>query len=55
MMNPNRPWAAHVDLYRKIPADLMEGTKRGSVLSYISLFVMVVLFLMETKAYFTSR
>lgn len=54
-MNPRRPWAAHVDLYRKIPADLMEGTRRGSILSYISLILMVVLFLLETKAYFSSR
>ena len=51
----NRPWAAHVDLYRKVPADLMEGTRRGSILSYLSLGVMVVLFFLETKAYFTSR
>lgn len=53
MMN-NRPWAAHVDMYRKIPADLMEGTRRGSIFSYISLFIMVVLFLYETSAFFST-
>ena len=33
----------------------MEGTARGSILSYISLVLMVVLFLWETKAYFTTN
>ena len=51
----HRPWAAHVDLYRKVPADLMEGTRRGSVLSYCSLVLMGILFLLETKAFFSTR
>jgi len=57
MINPGgrRPWQSHVDLYRKIPTDLMEGTARGSILSYLSLVLMVVLFLWETKAYFTTN
>ena len=50
-----RPWAAHIDMYRKIPTDLMEGSRRGSALSYIALFIMVTLFLFETKSYFSSR
>jgi len=52
-MNPGsrRPWQGHVDMYRKIPTDLMEGTARGSILSYLSLILMVVLFLWETKAF----
>lgn len=56
MMNPGgrRPWQSHVDMYRKIPTDLMEGTARGSVMSYMSLALMVVLFLWETKAYFST-
>ena len=41
-------------MYRKIPADLMEGTRRGSVLSLIAASVMVVLFLMETAAFFSK-
>mmetsp|Transcript_27698 Transcript_27698/g.66745 ORF Transcript_27698/g.66745 Transcript_27698/m.66745 type:complete len:557 (+) Transcript_27698:179-1849(+) len=49
-----KPWGAHVDMYRKIPNDLMEGTRRGSVLSYFSLGLMIVLFLWETRAYFTT-
>ena len=50
-----RPWAANIDMYRKIPSDLMEGTRRGSVLSYAAIGVMVVLFIMETKAFFEKR
>jgi len=50
-----RPWQSHVDMYRKIPTDLMEGTGRGSILSYISLLLMVVLFTWETKAYFQTK
>lgn len=35
--------------------DLLEGTKRGSILSYMALIVMLTLFIFETKAYFHSR
>ena len=48
-------WAGKLDMYRKIPADLMEGTRRGSALSYLAAVVMAVLFLMETKAFFQKR
>jgi hypothetical protein len=40
-------------MYRKIPAELMEGTKRGSALSLVAAGVMGILFLMETGAYFS--
>ena len=53
-MAPQR-WAASLDMYRKVPMDLLEGTKRGSVLSYMALIVMLTLFIFETKAYFHSR
>jgi Endoplasmic Reticulum-Golgi Intermediate Compartment (ERGIC) len=46
-------WAGRLDMYRKIPAELMEGTKRGSALSLIAAAVMGILFLMETGAYFS--
>jgi hypothetical protein len=39
-------------MYRKLPVDLMEGSRRGSILSYASLLLMVVLFLSETRAFF---
>jgi Endoplasmic Reticulum-Golgi Intermediate Compartment (ERGIC) len=49
-----RPWQSHVDMYRKIPNDLMEGTRRGSILSYVSLLLMAVLLVWETGAYFRT-
>ena len=48
-------WAGRLDMYRKIPADLMEGTKSGSTLSYIAVGVMLILFLMETSAFFRAK
>jgi Endoplasmic Reticulum-Golgi Intermediate Compartment (ERGIC) len=42
-------------MYRKIPADLMEGSKRGSILSLLSAFVMLILFLAETTVFFQKR
>jgi hypothetical protein len=47
--------AASLDMYRKVPVDLMEGTKRGSILSYLALFTIVTLFVLETNAFFTKR
>ena len=48
-------WAGRLDMYRKIPADLMEGTRRGSALSMLAAVVMLCLFLMETGAFFQKR
>ncbi|KAL7568997.1 hypothetical protein ACA910_021288 [Epithemia clementina (nom. ined.)] len=44
-------WMGSLDMYRKVPVDLMEGTKRGSFLSLFALFAMVTLFLLETGAF----
>lgn len=41
-------------MYRKVPVDLLEGTKRGSFVSIGALFVMLSLFLLETLSFFTS-
>lgn len=49
-----RPFIASLDMYRKVPVDLLEGTKRGSVLSTVAVFTMALLFFLETKAFFTS-
>jgi len=46
---------SNIDMYRKIPTDLMEGTRRGSMLSYVAVVTMLALFLLETKAYFQKR
>jgi hypothetical protein len=55
MSSRHRPWAAHIDLYRKVPTDFLEGSKRGSIMSYISLAGMMLLFLLETKAFFSGK
>lgn len=49
-----RPMLASLDMYRKVPIDLLEGTRRGSILSTLAIFSMVTLFFLETKAYFSS-
>ena len=45
-------WIGKLDMYRKVPTDLLEGTRRGSILSYVAIVVMVSLFLFETGAFF---
>lgn len=43
---------ASLDMYRRVPADLMEGPSfRGSVFSVCALLAMVVLFVAETRAF----
>jgi Endoplasmic Reticulum-Golgi Intermediate Compartment (ERGIC) len=51
-MSGNLRWMGRLDLYRKVPMDLLEGTKRGSILSLVASFVMLTLFLLETGAFF---
>lgn len=48
-------FASTMDMYRKVPADLLEGTKRGSFCSLCAVFFMVVLFFYETVAFFESE
>jgi thiol-disulfide isomerase/thioredoxin len=45
---------ASLDMYRKVPLDLLEGTRRGSILSTLAILTMSTLFFLETKAYFSS-
>jgi thiol-disulfide isomerase/thioredoxin len=45
---------ASLDMYRKVPLDLLEGTRRGSILSTLAILTMTTLFFLETKAYFSS-
>ena len=42
-------------MYKKVPVDLLEGTKRGSNLSWIALITMMTLFLYETTEYWRSK
>lgn len=51
----SRSLLASLDMYRKIPADLLEGTKRGSVFSLVSLFIIMILMVLETKSYLRTR
>ncbi len=51
---PYRKWASNLDMYRKVPIDLLEGTKRGSVISVVAIMAMVSLFLIETISYLGS-
>mmetsp|Transcript_18124 Transcript_18124/g.22184 ORF Transcript_18124/g.22184 Transcript_18124/m.22184 type:complete len:548 (+) Transcript_18124:80-1723(+) len=49
-----RKWASNLDMYRKVPTDLLEGTKRGSVISYLAMMVMLILYFAETMSYFSG-
>jgi len=39
------------DVYRKVPKDFSEGTKVGAVVSFVTIFVIVVLFVSELMAF----
>lgn len=49
-----RSFVASLDMYRKVPVDLLEGTRRGSILSTLAVFTMATLFFLETKAFMSS-
>ena len=49
-----RPFIASLDMYRKVPVDLLEGTRRGSILSTVAVLTMATLFFLETKAFLSS-
>ena len=44
-----------LDMYRKVPVDLVEGSKRGSIVSWCAIFVMVCLFYKETADFLTTN
>jgi hypothetical protein len=48
------PQFAKLDMYRKVPMDLVEGSKRGSVISWVAIFVIIWLFYKETTSFFTT-
>jgi Endoplasmic Reticulum-Golgi Intermediate Compartment (ERGIC) len=48
-------WVGRLDMYRKVPNDLLEGTRRGSIFSYVAVFIMTTLFLLETGAFFEKK
>jgi thiol-disulfide isomerase/thioredoxin len=48
-------FTAKLDMYRKVPGDLVEGSKQGSLVSWIAIFTMGFLFYKETSDYLTTR
>jgi len=44
-----------LDMYRKVPTDLLEGTKKGSFFSVCAVVSMATLFFMETRAFFKTN
>jgi hypothetical protein len=55
MMNGRKPWIANIDMYRKMPGDLMEQSQQGSIVSLIAVFAMVILFFSETSQFLTPH
>ena len=49
------PWLASLDLYRKVPVDLLEGSQEGKAVSWIALLVLLTLFVLETKQFLTPQ
>lgn len=42
-------------MYRKVPGDLVEGSRRGSIISWLALFTIAYLFYQETADFLTTR
>ena len=53
-MRRRGPQFAKLDMYRKVPMDLVEGSKRGSVISWVAILVILWLFYKETAEFFTT-
>ncbi|CAB9506529.1 disulfide isomerase-like 5-4 [Seminavis robusta] len=50
-----RRWMSNLDMYKKVPSDLMEGTAQGSFFSYLILFVIFSLVYLETKSFMSYQ
>lgn len=46
---------ANLDMYRKVPNDLLEGTRSGSFISILAIITMVTLFFFETKEFLHTK
>ena len=46
---------AKLDMYRKVPMDMVEGSKQGSIISWVAIIIILWLFYKETAAFFTTR
>ena len=54
-MKKRHPWIASLDMYRKVPQDLVEGSQQGSIVSWIALIIMATLFARETQQFLSSK
>jgi hypothetical protein len=50
-----RKFGSKLDMYRKVPIDLVEGSKQGSIISWMAIFVMTYLFYKETINFLTTK
>ena len=54
-MGRSRPFASKLDMYRKVPGDLVEGSKQGSFVSWFAIFTIAFLFYKETADFLTTK
>ena len=44
-----------LDMYRKVPVNLVEGSKQGSIISLLAIFTIGLLFYEETVDFFRTK
>ena len=42
-------------MYRKVPVDLVEGSKQGSIVSWLTICIVIYLFYKETTDFFSTK
>ena len=48
-------WVASLDMYRKVPGDLVEGSKEGRIASWLAIGIMLWLFVNETSDFLRPK
>jgi len=48
-------WVSNLDAFRSVPKDLAEASVTGASMTFLAIFVCVVLFICETTAFMTSK
>ena len=51
----HRRFLANIDFYCKVPHDLLEGSKKGSAVSWVVLAALAILFFRETQDFLTPK
>lgn len=54
-MRPRNQILISLDMYRKLPEELLEGTQKGRLTSWFTIIVLLVLFVMETHDFLSPR